>query len=52
MEAVFVVVGIASGAALLWALGRGAREADRARTQELLGERDAPHAQLRGAIEA
>ena len=52
MEAVFVVVGLASGAALVWALGRGAREADRARTQELLADRDLRLAELRREVEA
>src|SRR5438874_13355564 len=52
MEAVFALVGIVTGAALVWALGRGAREADRARTQDLLAERDVRLAGLRGEIEA
>src|SRR5436305_893446 len=51
MEAVFVV-GLASGAALVWALGRGARAADRARTQELLADRDLRLAELRREVEA
>src|SRR5437762_11978366 len=50
MEAVFVV-GLASGAALVWAVGRGVREADRARTQELLADRDLRLAELRREVE-